>query len=196
MAGLLCFFAVPRRWTSFDLADPNVEADLAAHVRRNWAGVAAEPELLEAVTAAQLSALRQARDSGVVAWAVDGEGTGAPEDPLSFISLTVGLYPLDDSIAVPTGAGGAGSTLSGGSVKPLAVGGDDLVGFTHERQVMLAFPGAAEPVSCYQAQSQVASEAAGAIAVCTVTTPDSRKHREAREVAVAVASTVRLVPAQ
>jgi hypothetical protein len=188
----LCL-AIPNDWEPLD-DDPEA---IAHRLDEQWSAYHLTPEARSRLLAARLAVIEQARDMGNVMWATKHSGTGTPDDPLSVLSLTVGV------VAVPRAGGDDVDRDPGMPIphaadptnrRPLSMFYNTLSGGLQERHVTQTVDSFDRPLRIFQVEAFVVPNDHSAVVTVTVTTTDPAREAEAREVAERVASTLRFGP--
>jgi hypothetical protein len=121
-------WAVPDGWLSFELFQPDIEERIEGHIRELWASAGLDPAGADDAVATQLGVARQMREAGVLLMAASAQGAGTLQEPLSAVSLTLALRPLEES---PGPSPGAGETVRS-DPRPLVLQDPLLCGFVQE----------------------------------------------------------------
>jgi hypothetical protein len=174
------------------------EAAVTRAIGERWSGYHLTDEARSVLREAHSTAHKRATALGVVLWAVKGAGTGAREDPLSILSLTV-------AVNQPIGAPNPGDRRreeigSESAVRPVGprrripTSAGNLSAAMEEQRFDTTFPGLDYPVPVFQAQAFVVPKDMSATVTVTSMTPDPAREAEARQATIAVASTLRFQP--
>ena len=182
-------WALPDGWVAFELFQPDVEERIEAHIRDLWASAGLDPAGADELVATQVEVAGRARDAGVLLMAGSAHGAGTPEKPLSAVSLTLALRPLEEGGDPATSSGPGPSPPSNGETsrpdpRPLVLHDPLLCGFVQEIRT--------GPLLTVEAL--VAHREANLLAALAVATADPAREDEARTVAREVADTVAFLP--
>lgn len=199
-------WALPKSWLIFDLMRSDVEDQIRARVASRLEESGWPAEMASSLGDLEIGAARQARAAGVLLWASYAEGTGAVEDPMKLLSLTLALAELPEGRSTKDRVASAGdgpTSMSSparpdfiGSVKPLQLGWDDVLGFWRERRLTWHPPGEDVSIQQYQAQAFAVPRGAGIVAVTSVTTAYPQWEREARISAHEFTQTLTFTPVE
>jgi hypothetical protein len=188
----LCLL-IPAGWDRLD-GDGGVAARV---LDERWSGYALTEEARSLLMGARAEALRGTAAFGTVLWAVRPVGTGGPEDPLSILSLTVTVHQRTPDPPPWPHRDEDSDTKPAPPPRPrrrVPTSSDTLSSALQEQRFDTTFPGLDHPVPVFQAQAFVVPDDMSVMITVTAVTPDPAREAEARQVTIAVASTLRFQP--
>lgn len=199
MPPCLVFFALPEGWERFDLWEPSAEAAVAGRLEERLTQEGVGTSERTALIKAAADAVVQARQAGVLVWAIH---LAAP-DPARPATLTVGLHAIPQwspassppasgvpGVPAPAVPGGATYIAPPSEPRPLELVFGDAAGFTREWRLRIEPPGPAASMFC--AQAVVVNRPPRVVATVTVSAFEPADEDGLRSVAADVARSLRL----
>ena len=195
-------WALPTDWTQFELLAPDVDEKVESEVRRRFDGTGVDEDEVTRLITAQIQALHEFAQDGVVLLATRPERADGENAPPPGLSLTLALAnrptssPGEDSISAPDAApaevGPASPAARPAPTRsasiPLVLKNPDMSAFTVEEHAEVAVAGTT--LKRFQAQVFVLPKDQTGMAVVTVTTFDPDREADARKSARDFADTL------